>query len=91
MIREVNDSVPREYFARLDRLPQRMRDDVLARENLKNLETAALCRAGAALCGMRTFMGNVRKKPDRPEITEKEVPPSMVRDVALPGCHVPEF
>ena len=49
----------------------------------------ALYQAGAALYGMRTFIANVRRRLNRPDIVEREGPFGMVRDVALPGYHVP--
>lgn len=49
----------------------------------------ALYQAGAAPYGMRTFIANVRKRLGRPALDAREIPPSLLAEVALPGYHMP--
>jgi len=51
----------------------------------------ALFQAGASDYKMRSFIANVRKRLNRPPISEKSVRPSMVRDVVLPDYRIPEI
>lgn len=59
--------------------------------SVRALYRLAAYQAGACDYGMRTFIGNVRRKLCRPKLNETFVPPGMVRDVILPKYRVPEF
>ena len=51
----------------------------------------AAYQAGSCDYGMRGFIDNVRTRLNRPPLMVTEVPPGMVKDVALPKYRVPEF
>ena len=66
-------------------LPERVGAAARARYRL------AIYQAAACDYGLRTFIGNLRTRLNRPPLTEKEVPVGMVRDVVLTHYRVPEF
>ena len=48
-------------------------------------------QAGSCDYGMRDFIENVRRKLNRPSLSETAGPSGMVKDVVLPKYRVPEF
>ena len=79
----------------VSRLSERFRDDVMTVENLGNLVRAlyrlAAYQAGSCDYVMRGFIDNVRRRLNRPVLSETAVPSGMVKDVVLPKYRVPEF
>ena len=56
----------------------------------RSVYRVALYQAGASLYGMRRFIGNVRRRLNRPTIEARSIPPSLLAEVALPNYHIPE-
>jgi len=48
------------------------------------LERLALYQARSRAYGMPNFIKNVRRKLARPDLPDREVPPRLVRDIAIP-------
>lgn len=51
----------------------------------------AAYQAGACDYAQRNYINSIRRRLNRPPLTETEVPPGLVRDVVLPNYRIPEI